>query len=139
MKYLEEIAGFFRALWESVAPALYAVKGFFGKVGYVFSQIWVQVVKLRKIFLAIPVVILALELAQDNSVRLPEVVGLNLQIDGTFALQITRDLAVWGPVLVTLVCLVLMFCSRRVLTPWVVSLISLILPIFIWIMNVFPA
>ena len=139
MKILEEIAGFWRALCEQVGPVWHKIAGFFGKAGKLMGLVWEQIVKLRKIFLSIPVVLVALDLAQRNMTRLPDVVGLNLQTDGTFAIHITRELACWGPVLLTLVCLVLMFCSRRVLTPWVVSLITLLLPIFIWVINVFPA
>ena len=43
-----------------------------------------------------------------------------------------------GPVAITALCLLLMFCSKRILTPWVVSAVSLLLPVFIWVINVFP-
>jgi hypothetical protein len=70
--------------------------------------------------------------------HLPQVVGLRLQTNGAFAIQITRGLAVISPLAVTLVCLLLMFCSRRTLTPWFVSLCSLLIPIVLLITNTFP-
>jgi len=71
--------------------------------------------------------------------RLPDFVGIDLQPDGTYAMQIGRLPAVLLPLLVTLVCLFLMFISKRTLTPWVVSVISLLLPVIILIINIFPA
>ena len=71
--------------------------------------------------------------------HLPAVVGLDLQVGGDFSIQVVRELAVLGPVAVTAVCLLLMFISRRTLTPWIVSLVSLALPLVILVTNIFPA
>ena len=78
-------------------------------------------------------------LAMRNAVNLPAQVGINLQTSGEYALEISRILAVMGPLAVTAVCLLLMFCSRRVIYPWLISLFSLILPVLILITNTFPA
>jgi hypothetical protein len=77
-------------------------------------------------------------LALHNLTHLPKVVGLNLQTDGVFALQIPRGTAVFVPLVITLICLLLMWCSRRTLTPWFACLVSLALPVVILIMNTFP-
>lgn len=139
MKFIETVT-------EKLNAAFAWLRAVFGPVGRVLSGtvnvlmiIWGFLVKLRKIFLAVPVALVALWLAQENMERLPETVGLNLQTDGTFALMMSRQWACILPILITLSCLVLMFISKRVLTPWVVSVITLILPIFIWVTNVFPA
>lgn len=139
MKFLEQISEKWNALWSKAAPIFSAIGRFFVQFGEVLRKIWEWIMRLRKIFLTIPVVMLALKLAQENMVRLPETVGMDLQADGTFALQISRELAVIGPFALTIICLLLMFCSKRVLTPWVVSLVTLLLPVFIWVINVFPA
>ena len=139
MNFLEQFAEKWNAVCAKVGPVLSAIVGFFRKFADILMMIWGYIVKLRKIFLAIPVVLASIKLAQMNLERLPETVGLNLQIDGTFEILITRDQACWGPVLITLICLVLMFCSKRVLTPWVVSVITLILPVFILVINTFPS
>ena len=39
----------------------------------------------------------------------------------------------------TAVCLLLMFISKKVLYPWLISIFSLVLPILILITNIFPA
>ena len=95
--------------------------------------------KLRKIFMAIPVVYLAIQIANANMERLPEVVGLNLQSNGQFALMVTRDYAVYGPMGITAFCLLLMFFSRKTIFPWVISIFTLILPYLIYLTNIYPA
>lgn len=94
--------------------------------------------KLRSVLLAIPVAVAAIALAIKNNARLPAEVGLNMQASGEYAQFVSRNLAVMGPLAVTAVCLLMMFCSRRVVYPWLISLFSLILPIFIWFTNVYP-
>lgn len=86
---------------------------------------------LRKVFLSIPVVYGSVRLALYSNANLPEKVGIHLQANGEFAEMISRSSAVWGPVAVTSACLLMMFCSRRALYPWLISLFSLVLPILI--------
>ena len=109
------------------------------KIANVFRIIWSYVYRMRKIIMAVPVMIAAARLAQYNSEALPELVGINLQASGEYSQMITRDLAVLGPVAVTAACLLLMFCSRRTLYPWLISIFSLVLPVLLLVTNVFPA
>ena len=104
-------------------------------IGYVVMLLY----RLRKVFLAIPVVYLALKLAIYNMNHLPEQVGVSLQSSGAFANTISRQLAVMTPLGVTAACLVLMFASRKALYPWAVSLFTLLLPILLLISNLYPA
>lgn len=139
MNFMEVIAEKWQAMRRKVEPALTAMGSFFAKAGKVLALIWSYIVKFRKVCLAIPVAWASVRLAFQNLERLPETVGLDLQVDGTFAIQMSREWACWLPVILTLVCLLLMLCSKRVLTPWVVSVLTLIVPIFIWVINVFPS
>lgn len=139
MEFLEKISDNWKLLCSKVGPILSAIARFIDKTGDILLLIGQTFLKFRKIFLAAPVVWAAVQLAFQNMERLPESVGLNLQVDGTYAIQITRELAVWGPVVVTIFCLLLMLCSRRILTPWLVSVMTLLIPIFLWITNVFPS
>lgn len=111
----------------------------FEKIGHVFGMIGSTVFKLRKVLMAVPVLIAAVWLALDNYKNLPEQVGIDLQASGEYAQMISRDLAVLGPLAVTAACLLLMFCSRKTLYPWVISVFSLILPLFLLLTNIFPA
>lgn len=121
-----------KSFWAKANPV-------FHKIGYVIGQIGVWLYRLRKIFMAAPVVYFAVKLAVENMRRLPESVGLNIQSTGEFAQLVTRNYAVYGPLAVTLFCLLLMFCSRKPVFPWVVSIFTLVLPLLIWLTNVYPA
>lgn len=119
-------------------------KDIWGKVSMVWSKIEEVVgvilrciFKLRKVFMSIPVVYLAVRIAMTNMERLPEAVGLNLQSTGEYALMVTRDYAVYGPLGVTAFCLLLMFFSRKTLFPWVISIFTLALPYLIWFTNMY--
>lgn len=108
------------------------------KVGSVIGSICSWIYKLRKLIMAAPVVYLAIRIAIANSNRLPEAVGMNLQSSGEFAMMVTRNYAVFGPLLVTGFCLLLMFCSRKTLFPWIISIFSLVLPYLIYLTNLYP-
>lgn len=109
-----------------------------GKVGFVIKQIGVWIFRLRKVFMAVPVIYGAFRLAIYNMQNLPEQVGLNLQATGEFAQYIDRNMAVYGPLGVTAACLLLMFCSRRALHPWVISIFTLVLPVLLLLTNMYP-
>ena len=109
------------------------------KIGRVFAGIGKWIYHLRGFFMAIPVALAALYLAAQNMARLPEEVGINLLATGEYEYLVSRGLAVMVPLLVTGVCILMMFCSRRTIYPWIISIFSLILPWLIWITNVFPA
>lgn len=107
----------------------------FGVVEEVIGVIFRCIFKLRKLFMALPVVYLAIRIASENMERLPEIVGLNLQSTGEYAMMVTREYAVYGPLGVTAFCLLLMFFSRKTLFPWVISIFSLVLPYLILLTN----
>ena len=108
-------------------------------VNRVINMIGMLLFRLRKVVLTVPVVYYALKLAAYNGEHLPEQVGLNLQATGEFAMTISRELAVMGPLVVTGACLVLMATSRKALYPWAVSIFTLILPILLLVSNLYPA
>ena len=108
-------------------------------IGRVLASIGKWIFRLRGFFMAIPVALAALYLAAQNMARLPEEVGINLLASGEYEFLVSRGLAVMAPLVVTGVCLVMMFLSRRTIYPWIISIFSLVLPYLIWITNVFPA
>jgi hypothetical protein len=97
------------------------------------------VYRLRSVFLAIPVVIVALRLAAYNSEHLPLLVGLDLQSTGEFAKTISRQTAVTFPMLLTGGCLGLMFLSKKTLYPWLISIFTLVIPVLLLVTNMYPA
>lgn len=109
------------------------------KISDVIDIILTVLYRLRKVFMAIPVVYVAIKLAQYNMENLPSVVGINMQSNGIFTEMISRDVAVMGPLVVTGFCLVLMFFSRKALYTWAISIFTLVLPILLLVSNRYPA
>jgi len=111
----------------------------YGRIKSVIGVVVMVLYRLRKVFLAAPVVYYALKLASYNMEHLPENVGIHLQSDGTFAQTISRGMAVMGPLGLTAACLVLMLFSRKALPSWAICLFTLVLPVLLLISNLYPA
>lgn len=120
----------FKEIWGKVSQ-------YYAKAEEVIGIICRVIFKLRKVFLAIPVVFLAIRIAITNMQRLPEAVGINMQSNGEFAMMVTRNYAVYGPLGVTLFCLILMAFSRKTVYPWVISIFTLVLPYLLYITNLY--
>jgi hypothetical protein len=139
MQFMDSFAQKWNALRTKLSPVMQKIGRFFRKVLDILALIWRYIVRFKRIIIAIPVAIGAVYLALWNMDRLPSKVGFGIQLDGTFDYMVTREIAVLGPIAVTALCLLLMFCSKRTLTPWLVSVFSLVLPILIWVINAFPS
>lgn len=109
------------------------------KVNSVINLAGTVLFRLRKFVLAAPVVYYALKFASMNMEMLPEQVGVNLQSTGEFAMTISRQMAVMGPLGLTAACLLMMFCSRKALYPWAISVFTLVLPLLLLVSNVYPS
>lgn len=114
------------------------MKAVIGKINRVINLTGLWLFRLRKLVLAAPVVYYALKLAEYNREHLPEQVGINLQATGEFAQYISRNLAVMGPLALTGGCLVLMFCSRKAMYSWAISVFTLALPLLLLLSNAYP-
>ena len=114
-----------------------ALRGIYKRVESVVVAIGTWIFKLRKVFMILPVLWAALELAMYSRDNLPETVGFNIQASGEFAQMISRDTAVYGPLGLTCACLVLVLLSRRTIYPWIISIFTLVLPILILMLNSF--
>ena len=139
MNFMDNIAQKWTTMREKVSPVMKKIGKFFRKTADILALVWRYIARFKRIIIAIPVAIGAVYMALWNMDRLPAKVGLGLQLDGTFDYMIAREIAVLGPIAVTALCLLLMFFSKRTLTPWLVSVFTLVLPIWIWIINVFPS
>ena len=95
--------------------------------------------KLRGLLLSIPVIVASISLALRNMAKLPAQVGINLLANGEYQFMVGKSVAVLGPLALTAICLLMMFSSRKVIYPWLISIFSLTLPVLIWLTNVFPA
>ena len=115
------------------------IKVVIAKINYIINLIGVWLFRLRKPVMAAPVAIYAVKIARYNMEHLPEEVGINLQSTGEFAQMISRNMAVMGPLALTFACLLLMFCSRKAMYSWAISVFTLTLPLLLLISNVYPA
>lgn len=105
----------------------------------VLKVIWHYVCMFKGLILSLPILGVSIWQAFENAARLPEEVGINLLATGEFTQMVPRSTAVLVPLLVTIVCVVLTSLSKRTLFPWLISLFTLVLPILIWITNIYPA
>ena len=101
------------------------------------KEIWEWAYNLRAVLLSIPVIIGAIVLAILNISRLPDQVGLDMLAVGEFQVTVAKGIAVMAPLALTTVCLLLVFCSKKVLYPWLISVFSLVLPVVLWLSNMF--
>ena len=132
-KFLEKV----RQLWKKTEPARHKTAEIAKKVWAFLKAAGSWAYKLRSVILAIPVAVAAVWMAVRNLAVLPEQVGINLLENGEFAYSIGRSLAVMGPLAVTAVCLLMMFCSKKVLYPWLISVFSLVLPLLQQLTTIF--
>lgn len=107
------------------------------KIGFVLKLTVKWGYQLRSLVLAIPVFICAGALAIRNARLLPELVGVNMLASGEYQWMVSRSAAVWIPLGLTVLCLLLMLCSKKILYPWLISVFSLVLPLVIWLTNSF--
>lgn len=114
------------------------IKRVVGQINGVINTIFLWAFRLRKFVLAAPVLYYALKLADYNREHLPELVGVNLQSTGEFAQYISRNMAVMGPLGLTIGCLILMFCSRKAMYSWAISVFTLTLPLLLLLSNAYP-
>lgn len=136
------------AFWRKVQPVFEKIGDFFCSFGHIFKVAWSIIVRLRKIIMAAPVILVALRLARvtmeslDGAFRfyIMDIVKSIEEADLVIRqVEITQEWAVIGPLAVTGACLVLMFLSRRTVYPWLISIFSLVLPIFIVLTSALPA
>lgn len=111
---------------------------FFKQVGVVLGLTGKWTYRIRSLVLAIPVFIYAGALAIRNARLLPEMVGVNILANGEYQWLVARSAVVAIPFGITVLCLLLMLCSKKVLYPWLISVFSLTLPYVIWLTNNLP-
>lgn len=123
---------------DSLKAAVNTTGSVYDKIKKVIGILVMVIYRLRAVFMAIPVVYYALKLGAYNMQNLPEQVGIGLQSTGEFAYMVSRELAVMGPMVLTGCCLVMMFCSRKAIYPWAVSIFTLVLPLLLLVSNIYP-
>ena len=139
MSKLQEFMDKCRQGWANTKPARSVIAKVFSVIGKVIKGIFQWIYRLRSLFLAVPVALVALRLAAFNREHLPEMVGIDLQASGQYTYLLDRETVIFWPLVVTGGCLALMILSRRTVYPWIISIFSLVIPILIYVTNIFPA
>lgn len=139
MGKMSEFKEKYNAFLRNTQPHREKVGIVFSVIGKILKGIGTWIYRLRSVFFAVPVALAALRLAAFNRENLPEMVGIDLQASGQFAQLFERETVVMLPLMLTAACLVLMCLSRRIIYPWIISVFTLVVPILIYVTNVFPA
>ena len=139
MNKLEEMKQKLLALWGKMKPYVDKADKGYRKAKSIWKKVWPWIWQSRKLLMAIPVVYLMLYFARLNWNVLPDPVGIHLLNSGDYAMTISKEMAVYGPLGITGGCLTMMVLSRKTLYPWVICLFSMLLPLLILITNIFPS
>ena len=99
--------------------------------------------KLRRFLLSIPVLLVAFRLAAEAMHRLPQTVyfgAAGVDADKNLLINsyhVSKEFAVYVPLGLTFFCLAMMFVSKKVVYPWVISVMTLLIPIAVMLANSF--
>ena len=139
MEIFEKVEAYWQTFCQKTAPARKETAKVLRKIWKVVSTVWSYIYRLRGLLMTAPVIICAVVLACMNYTNLPETVGINFMASGDFSYSMDRLPAVLLPFGLTAVCVVLTVCSKKIVFPWLISVFSLVLPLVIYLINVYPA
>lgn len=149
MQWLDNIVDKWEAFRDAPRPGLEKTGKLLRKTGNFLSKLWQYLFLLRGIILSAPVAAGAVILAAKCSTDLPASVEVTLpgiQLHGENALFgflvyqtqfIPRGTAVMAPLVLTAACLLLTICSKRTLYPWLISVLTLTVPVFLLVTNLY--
>lgn len=147
MEWMERQLDKWNQFVDKPRPGMEKTQFFFKKLRVNAKTLVQYIYNLRGVILAIPTMTVAIVLAARNQVKLPTTVEVILpHIDrgaedavlGFITYQteyLARSTAVTAPLVITLACLLLMICSKRTLYPWMISLLTLTIPLFLLLTN----
>lgn len=150
MQWLDRMIEKWNAMIDRIRPYYDAVARVFRKIGSTLSKLWHYIYMLRTIILAAPLAAAAVIIASISMRRLPENVSvMGFTVDrgdpdalfgflSMYAETIPRDMAVFGPLILTGISLAMMLLTKRALYPFLITLFTLVLPLFIWFYNTYP-
>lgn len=147
MQWLDNLVDKWNQFREKMRPGLEKVGSGMGKTKAFLSKLWYYLFMFRGVILAAPVATAAAILAAKCSTDLPESVlitlpGIDTHADDSLfgflvyhSEYIARSTAVMAPLVLTVACLLLMLCSKRTFYPWIISLFTLAVPLFLLLTN----
>lgn len=163
MRWMDRLIEKWYRFVDAVSPFNRGVRQVFRAIARTFRNLWKYVFWFRSVILAAPMAVVAVVLAAQNMNRLPEQVSYTKILFYTekmpknfeflfstdaenalfdiFVLSqdfLTRTQAVFMPLAMTAVCIVLMIFSKRMLYPFLIGLLTLAMPIVLYIFTMFP-
>lgn len=110
------------------------------KTASVLRTVGVWVYRLRSLILGIPVGVAAVILALRNARSLPAQIAVSIPKiqDGAFVVvsqMLDKNIAVLGPLAITALCILMMFLSKRMTYPFLISVFTLGVPVALYYMN----
>lgn len=151
MDFFRNLSEKLNTVWGKCAPVLRKIGSVFAAIGRGFALLGRYIFKLRAIFMAIPVAVVAVIQAMINMERLPDTVEyamIGIDFDATQTLfgpfvmhveQVSQEAAVMGPLMLTAACLLFTIFSKRTLFPWVISIFTLLIPTLLYLTTQYPA
>ena len=151
MEFIRNICDKLNTFWGKCSPVLRKIGLVFAAIGRAFGLLGSYLFKLRAVFMAIPVAVIAVIQAMINMERLPDTLEytmLGIDFNATQTLfgpvvmnveQIGRELAVMGPLVLTAACLLFTIFSKRTLFPWIISIFTLLIPTLLYLTTQYPA
>ncbi len=149
MQWLDNIVDKWQTFKNKPRPGLDKVRKVFHKIGNFLSRLWKAVFMFRGLVLSAPVAAASVILAARSQSDLPEIVEITLpgiEVHGQNSLfgflvyqtqYVPRGTAVLVPLILTVACLLLTMCSKRMFYPWIISLFTLTVPLFLLLTNVY--
>lgn len=150
MNWLDRIVEKWNWLVAKVRPVWDVIAGIFREIGRFFALLWKYIFMFRGILISAPVIVLGALMivwARDNLPEMVEITHLVLDpeaenaIFGSFVMvteSISRDLAIGVPMALSGVCLACTILSKRTLYPWLMALLSMAMPVVIYLLNTHP-
>ncbi len=147
MQWLDNLVDKWEAFKQKPRPGLEKTRKILRKTGLIFSKLWRYMFMFRGLIMAAPVATMSIILASKCNTDLPDSVlvtlpAINAQAeDSLFGFLVFRTeylahgTAVMAPLILTSACLLLMLCSKRIFYPWLISVFTLVLPVFLLLTN----
>ena len=147
MQWLDNLVDKWEAFKQTPRPGLEKTGKRMRKTGLFLSGLWHYIYMFRSIIMATPVATAAAILAAKCSTDLPESVmvtvpAINPQSEDSVlgflvfnSEYVSRSIAVFAPLVLTVACLLLTICSKRTFYPWLISIFTLIVPVFLLLTN----
>ena len=150
MKWMDNLIEKWYRFVDAVSPFCDGVRRVFSSIASVLGKLWKYIFWFRSVVLGAPLATAAVILTAQNSNRLPDVLQITrVTIDpeseqalfGFFVLiqqYVSREVAVTVPLIATSACIVMMLFSKRVLYPFMIGLLTLLLPPVLYYFTIFP-